>query len=211
MSAQEERLLTWVGKARNGDEQAFTHILNDLEPDLRNLASRYYISGSDQQDVLQECRLGVMKAVYDFSEQGGMSFRNFAVSLCCRRHVITAMAAANRKKFYALNTSVSLDEPIGTSEEDGHQTLGDFIQDKSDSVLDRIVMAEEVEHNMTRLTTRLTKLESAILAEYSCDESYKEIADKLDTKPKTVDNGLMRIRKKGAEEYVKYQTDCEDA
>ena len=206
----EERLLTWVNKAKKGDQHAFTQILNDLEPDLRNLASRYYISGSDHQDVLQECRLGVVKAVADFSEQGGMSFRNFAVALCCRRHVITAMAAANRKKFSTLNTAVSLDEPIGASDDDANQTLGDFIQDKSGSVLDRLVIEEEIDENMSRLTARLTKLESNILAEYSCDESYKEIADKLDTKPKTVDNGLMRIRKKGAEEYSKYRQEDEE-
>ena len=46
----------------------------------------------------------------------------------------------------------------------------------------------------------------SIFTQYAYNSSYKDIAKALDVKPKTVDNALMRIRKKSAESYQIYLT-----
>ena len=44
----------------------------------------------------------------------------------------------------------------------------------------------------------------SIFGQYAYSSSYKDIADALQVKPKTVDNALMRIRKKSSETYQYY-------
>jgi RNA polymerase sporulation-specific sigma factor len=179
--------------------------LFELEPELKKIAKRYYISGSDPQDVLQEGRIGVWKAVQDFDENKDTTFKNFALNLVVKRHVITAVAAANRKKFDLHNNAASLDTAVWTGEDDSEQSLGDFIADTETPLLDQMLQREEYEENSTKVTKRLTPLERAIFLEYSCEESYKDIAEALDIKPKAVDNALMRIRKKANDVWTQYE------
>ena len=205
MSKDTEQFLRLLNSAKGGDDRAFDKILLELEPELKKIAKRYFISGSDPQDGLQEGRIGVWKAVMDFDENKDMSFKNFALNLCVKRHVITAVAAANRKKFDLHNNAASLDTAVWTGEEDSEQSLADFIADTEMPLIDRLVQSEEYEENSEKVTKRLTPLERAIFTEYSCDESYKDIAVALDIKPKAVDNALMRIRKKANDVWTQYE------
>lgn len=205
MSKDTEQFLRLLNSAKGGDDRAFDKILLELEPELKKIAKRYFISGSDPQDVLQEGRIGVWKAVMDFDENKDMSFKNFALNLCVKRHVITAVAAANRKKFDLHNNAASLDTAVWTGEEDSEQSLADFIADTEMPLIDRLVQSEEYEENSEKVTKRLTPLERAIFTEYSYDESYKDIAVALDIKPKAVDNALMRIRKKANDVWTQYE------
>lgn len=205
MSKDTEQFLRLLNSAKGGDDRAFDKILLELEPELKKIAKRYFISGSDPQDVLQEGRIGVWKAVMDFDENKDMSFKNFALNLCVKRHVITAVAAANRKKFDLHNNAASLDTAVWTGEEDSEQSLADFIADTEVPLIDRLVQSEEYEENSEKVTKRLTPLERAIFTEYSYDESYKDIAVALDIKPKAVDNALMRIRKKANDVWTQYE------
>ncbi len=59
MKDTEQILQSLAVKAKSGDEDAFNQILKILDNDLRKLAGKYYINGSDENDVLQECRIGV--------------------------------------------------------------------------------------------------------------------------------------------------------
>lgn len=210
MSKDTDQFLRLLNSAKGGDDRAFDKILSELEPELKKIAKRYFISGSDPQDVLQEGRIGVWKAVMDFDENKDMSFKNFALNLCVKRHVITAVAAANRKKFDLHNNAASLDTAVWTGEEDSEQSLADFIADTDMPLLDRLVQNEEYEENSNKVTKRLTPLERAIFAEYSCDESYKDIAVALGIKPKAVDNALMRIRKKANDVWTQYENSTKE-
>lgn len=196
MQDQDILLLHLVRKAKLGDDKAFNDILKILEPDIKKIATKYYIVGSDDQDVIQECRIGVWKAMKDFSESGGMTFRNFSLSLCCKRHLITAMSHANTQKFKLQNEAVSLSAPVSQHEDDGMQTYADYIPDPHSDMATNYIEREEFENNISIVTSKLTKLEMSIFSQYTYDSSYKDIATALNVKPKTVDNALMRIRKK---------------
>jgi RNA polymerase sporulation-specific sigma factor len=194
----------YVKKAKLGDENAFENILKILDPEIKKIANKYYIIGSDDQDVIQECRIGIFKAVKDFDESMGMTFKNFSLSLCCKRHLITAMSHANTQKFKLQNEAVSLSAPVSQNEEDGIQTYADYIPDENNDPLNSYIIKEEFNTNLALIEDKLTKLEVSILHRYAVDTSYKAIADGLGVKAKTVDNGLMRIRKKCFETYQFY-------
>lgn len=204
MSKDSDRTLKLVYAARNGDERAFEQILRELEPELKKITRHLFIRGGDQQDILQEARIGVWKAVQDFDETKNTKFKNFALNLCVKRNIITAVSAATRKKFDVHNDAASLDSQIWFGDDD-ERSLADIIPDNSAPLLESILQREEFEEAAKRLLSRLTQLERAIFLEYSYEESYKDIADALGIKPKAVDNALMRIRKKALEVWGQYQ------
>jgi hypothetical protein len=63
MQDNEHILTTLARKAKEGCQKSFDEILKILDPEIKKIAHKFYIVGSDEQDVIQECRLGVWKAV----------------------------------------------------------------------------------------------------------------------------------------------------
>lgn len=204
MEHNEDKLNILALRAQQGDLLAFNEILHLLEPELKMIAGRLYIAGADEQDVLQECRIGVWKAVQDHRPEKGMNFHNFAIGVCCKRRVFTAIKSANGKKHRIHNTAESLDRPIVTDEEESGQTLADFIVDRSPSPLDMVLHKQEFEDNVGELASRMTDMEAKVFGSYAKDQTYSEIGEELDINPKAADNALIRIRKKGHEVYREY-------
>lgn len=199
MHDQDIKLSILAKRAKEGDDAAFAQILDILSPEIKKLSGRFYIVGSDSQDVVQELRLGLWKAVKDFDDSQGMTFKNFAISLCCRRHIITAMSHANTQKFFHQNNAISLTAPVSQSDDGDTQTYADYIPDQSCDIHQSLVDREDFSSRIDGLSDKLTKLELSIFEQYSIDPSYKDIAGALSIKPKAVDNALMRIRKKASE------------
>lgn len=197
-------LLTLVRKAKLGDSKAFDQILSILDSDIKKIANKYYIVGSDEQDVYQECRIGVWKAVKDFDDSKDMTFKNFCLNLCCKRHLITAMSHANTQKFKLQNEAVSLSAPVPQTDDEGI-TYADYVADPNSNILDSYIIHEEFTTNLEMISDKLTSLEMSIFNQYAINSSYKDIAEALEVKPKAVDNALMRIRKKSSEVYKVYQ------
>jgi RNA polymerase sporulation-specific sigma factor len=201
----DSQLLNLVRRAKKGDDRAFSQILKELEPDIKKKTNRFYIRGSEKEDVLQEARIGLWKAIEDFDENGGMAFRYFAVNLCVPRRLITQISSANRNKFKLQNEAISLSTPVRTDLDDSEQSLGDFIEDDESDLLVDILIQEEFEELSDILKVRLTPLEKSVFEKYSEEDSYKDIARALDQTPKAVDNALMRIRKKAREVFTQYK------
>lgn len=201
-------ILHLVRRAKNGDNEAFKKILAIFDAELKKIANKYYIVGSDEQDVYQECKIGVWKAVKDFDETKDMTFKNFCLNLCCKRHLITAMSHANTQKFRLQNEAVSLSAPVPNTDDEGI-TYADYIADPQSDVLESYIIQEEFNTNLDLISGKLTNLEMSIFNQYAIDSSYKDIAEALEVKPKTVDNALMRIRKKSVETYQYYLNTCD--
>jgi RNA polymerase sigma-H factor len=196
-----------VNRARGGDESAFNELMRIFEPELSMIAQRLYIAGSDINDVLQETYIGLWRAVVDYRDDAGTSFHNFAINVCCKRRVYTAIKASNGKKFKIHNTAESLDMPIVTDDDDGSQTLADFIVDHNPSPLDMIINKSEYVDNVSELHSKMTSMEQTVFDSFAKDNTYEEIGKELDIKPKAADNALMRIRKKATKIYTEYNSE----
>jgi RNA polymerase sporulation-specific sigma factor len=212
MATEDPRIVRIVNKAKKGDEKSFKQLLKMVEPDLKKIAAHFFILGSDREDVLQELRLGVFKAVNSYDCTKDTTFKNFCVNLVCKRHLATAISSAKRMKNSVLNDSISLDAPLILGDDGNLQTLADYIPDKLNpfdespetNLVQDILMREEYEINSSKLLEKLTPLEADIYKEYNINSSYKEISVKLQVPAKCVDNALTRIRKKASEVYVQY-------
>jgi len=111
---------------------------------------------------------------------------------------------ANGKKFKIHNTAESLDRPIVTDDDDGGQTLADFIIDHTPSPLDAIINQSEYFDNVNALHDKMTSMEKTVFESYTKENTYQAIGEELHIKPKAADNALMRIRKKATKIYQDY-------
>lgn len=174
-----------------------------------------YIRGMQTVDIYQQTLIALWtKAIPGFKRGKGMSFLNFA-KMCIRRHLITLLnASKNRQKDQSINRAVSLDGPINPWDEDSSNTLSNTIADHH-SPTDKITEDEEA-FRITKnsLFSILSEFERVVLGEYLSTSTYREIAKNVSKKTKkrcvtkSVDNALLRIRKKAI--YLKRHSKVDD-
>ena len=134
----------------------------------------------------------------------GKSFLNFA-KMCIRRHLITLLNASHvKQKDQAINRAISLDSfAPNNNDDDNHNTLSNVIPDGKDPVDKQTEKNEAYEVTKNTLLSELSDFEQIVLFEYLTGATYKEIAvniterlEKSGITTKSVDNALLRIRKK---------------
>ena len=67
-----------VEKAQNNDSVAMTCILERYKGLVKMQARGFFLSGGDIDDLIQEGMIGLHKAVLDYSNKKGASFKSFA-------------------------------------------------------------------------------------------------------------------------------------
>ncbi len=183
-----------VRSARDGSEPAASCLLERYKNFVRSKARMYYLVGADQEDIIQEGMIGLYSAILNYREERHNSFRAFA-DMCVTRKMISAIKAANRQKNIPLNTYVSLYRPI--YEEEGERTLLDVLPgDVSVNPEERLISREHLVRMADAYDERLTSLERDALREYLSGFTYEDIARRLGSHTKAVDNALQRIKKK---------------
>lgn len=162
-----------------------------------------YIKGMQTADIYQQTLIALWsKAIPNFKLDKGMSFLNFA-KMCIRRHLITILnTSKTRQKDQSINQAISLDSYPLNSDEDSHNTFSNIIPDKEEAVDKKTANEEAYAVTRDTLLSVLSDFEKVVLNEYLSTSTYKEIATnitKINKKrcvPKSVDNALLRIRKK---------------
>ncbi len=187
-----------IRRSREGDEAASNELMSRYKAVVRNRASSYFMAGADQEDLIQEGMIGVFKAIRDYDEQKGASFRTFA-ELCIQRQIISAVKGASRMKHAPLNESVSLNRPVSDGD-DGAGPLEELLADEIDTNPEKmLLLREDVNYISQNLDDILSTLELQVWKMYVNGCSYKEIAEKLDKTSKGVDSAIQRAKKKLSE------------
>src|ERR1051326_4996624 len=185
-----------VLRARNGDGEAMDALIRRYTGFVRLKASSYFLAGGDSDDLIQEGRIGLCKAVRDFRTDKETSFRSFA-ELCVTRQIITAIKTATRFKHAPLNTYVSFSHTPAGQDGDGECTLGDALPGPGvhePSVM--VISTEELQSLVFTLGSGLSSLEADALRLYLEGSSYEDMAEKLECDTKTIDNALQRVKRK---------------
>jgi RNA polymerase sporulation-specific sigma factor len=183
----------------NGDKNALDFLLEKYSDLVRMKATKFFIIGAEKEDMIQEGLIGLYKAIksYDFDKQN--SFKTFA-NLCIERQLISAIKSSNRQKNMALNSSFSLN--LSAYDENDDTSLMDVLDTKIvEDPLDTITKKEHLSAIENKIEETLSGFERKVLNFYIQGESYVDIAEKLDSPVKAVDNAIQRIRRK-AIKYV---------
>ena len=162
---------------------------------VRRKARAMYLIGGDNDDLIQEGMIGLIKAVRDFDSEAGQSFSGFA-ELCVSRQMYSAIASSKRKKHIPLNSYVSLYDE-GNHEDEKALPLIDTIEPEVENNPETLYFGKESsEAFIEELKENLSDLENRVLYLHMLGTNYRDIANLLDKSPKTIDNALQRIRTK---------------
>lgn len=183
-----------VEKIKAGDKSAQACLFERYKDIVNMKANKFYIIGAEREDMAQEGLIGLYKAIKSYDGEKQNSFKTFA-NLCIERQLITAIKSSNRQKHIPLNSSFSLN--LSAYEENDDTTVMDVLDTKTaEDPLDTITKKEYLEFVESKIDESLSSFEKQVLNRYIQGESYNDIASKLDTPIKSVDNAIQRIRKK---------------
>lgn len=203
----DENLLVEV--IQNKNNVALDCLIDRYKDMVSIKANKFFMVGSEKEDMLQEGYIGLYKAVKSYDQKKPNSFKTFA-GLCIERQLITAVKNSNRQKHIPLNSSVSLN--AGAYNKDDSEVEVMEILDtrkRSEDPLEIITKKEYFTFVEKTINNSLSDFEKKVLAHYKNGESYQEIATKLDSKVKSVDTAIQRIRKKAIKIKKKIEGESE--
>ncbi|MBQ1985825.1 MAG: sigma-70 family RNA polymerase sigma factor [Clostridia bacterium] len=137
----------------------------------------------EREDLYQEGLLGLFDAASSFIADGRASFETYA-GHCINNRIVSAVRRSASKKNALLNFAVPIEEIAGlnaNTETDPVAVLE--TRDELDRVLETIHIS-------------LSDFERNVLSLYLGGYKRSEIKDKLSVSPRSVDNAMMRVRKK---------------
>lgn len=180
-----------VKLAQNGDQEALNLILKEYKKLIYLNIRNYFLVGADQDDLLQEGTIGLLKAIKNYSE-GKASFKTFA-TLCIRRQILTAVRSSTAKKNSALNEASGNNLETEDGHEDYPKELYSNVRYNPEAIFlskEKIMEFQDfVEHNFS-------PFERQVFNYMIKGFSYKEIAEELEKTPKVIDNSFQRIKRK---------------
>ena len=189
----EENINTILRKAQTGDSEAIDWILKEYSKILSFNAQKYYLIGAEQEDLLQEGILGLLKAI-KFYDETKSSFSSFAF-LCIRREMISAIRKANTQKNSVLNEALATSSMIEDSSD-----VDNYISSENNPE-EAYLLKEEIKEFKNFSDKNFSKFEKEVLKYLIRGYSYREISKILSKNLKSIDNTIQRIRKK-SEDWI---------
>jgi RNA polymerase sporulation-specific sigma factor len=193
------------------DEDLFMRIVCYMHKYILGLVFKKYsfVTGSEEKDMYQESLIALhSKAIPGFRMGKGMSFLNFA-KLCINRHLITILhASRHRRRDYPLNTAISIDHNPAFPEDDEESSpLSNVIVGRTPppAPYEHMDRSEVFDMTLNTMKSKLSGFERVVIDEYLDDKSYRDAASSINKRygercnEKSIDNALLRIRKKAAE------------
>ena len=192
-----------IERLRAGEREIMDHLMVKYKSMVRKKARAMYLLGGENEDLIQEGMIGLIKAVRDYDEKQGTSFSSFA-ELCVSRQMYSAIEASKRKKHLPLNSYISLYE--AGEDEEGGVPLIDTIEPEQENDPEALYFGKEyTEAFIEQLKEKLSTFEDHVLYLHLMGTDYKTIAELLEKSPKSIDNALQRIR--GKAEKMLHQTE----
>ena len=179
---------------KSGDKNALEYLMNKYKELVNMKVGKYFMIGSEKEDIVQEGLIGLYKAIKSYSPDKQNSFKTFA-NMCIERQLITAIKSSNRQKHQPLNSYLSLNASAYENDEET-SILDTYDAHQIEDPLDTITKQEYYKSVETAIDKSLSNFEKQVLNRYMQGESYIQIAEKLDTPVKSIDNAIQRIRKK---------------
>lgn len=193
---------------QSDDQYALEHLINRYKNLVNMKVSKYYIIGAEREDIEQEGLIGLFKAIKSYQSEKQNSFKTFA-NVCIERQLITAIKSSNRQKHMPLNSYLSLNMNAYDNEDSGNNSNSELLQilnaNSIEDPLETITQKEYYQIIENTIDKTLSDFEKKVLNQYIQGASYVQIAEKLDTPVKSIDNAIQRIRKKAIKEILEEQ------
>ncbi len=171
--------------AQSGVKEAADFIVEQFYPMVVKIANQYYGQWSDQDDLIQNGLVGLIKAIYYYKEDKS-TFSTFAWK-SVDSEMKSFLTYLNRRKHKILTDSLKVDLLLEEESEDKSSDIG-----YEPTLVDDYLY----EDLMSKISSVLDEDEFELFKMYMQDESYKEIADRIGKNAKYVDNTIQKIKRK---------------
>lgn len=158
-------------------------LLSQYQGFVHRIARKFSAPGADVEDLLQEGRIGLFKAIVNYDPGRGLSFEDFA-SLCIRNEIQAAFKRAFRQTRVP---TVSLERSEWDTDE---------LPDLELSPEDRFCRKATRDEISRFVGARLRGLERHVFLYYLAGLSPTEICARLRVTHKQVDNAFQRAKKR---------------
>jgi len=178
--------------ARSGDEKALNEIIKHYEPEVRKIACKYFLPRADYDDLIQEGRIAIYRAILSYNTKLDIPFLHF-LRMVIKRKIIDNIRKHTRQKHVNLNDAYSLNNIISESEETSYLELFPNAEDPAFMVINN----DEVQSIIQALSNDLSNLERLVFDHYFI-QGFKqsEVSELLGIHSKSLDNTIQRIRRK---------------
>jgi RNA polymerase sigma factor, sigma-70 family len=177
-----------LNAARTGDQKALSELIQTYEPEIRKIASKYFLPKSDHDDLIQEGRIAIYKAIMAYNDKTNIPFTHF-LRMVIKRKLIDSLREHNRQKHINFNDAYSLTD---NNEETILNTVSNFGDPET-----TIVALDEARTFVKNLSKELSELEYKVFRYHFIDGlKQREVYEKFGIHPKSLDNAIQRIRRK---------------
>ncbi|MHB8075850.1 sigma-70 family RNA polymerase sigma factor [Desulfosporosinus fructosivorans] len=178
--------------ARSGDEKALNEIIQHYEPEVRMIAGKYFFPRADYDDLIQEGRIAIYRAILSYDTKLNIPFLHF-LRIVIKRKLIDNIRKYTCQKHINLNEAYSIDYVISESVE---TSFLEFLPDSEDPA-SMVVANDEVQSIIQALSKSLSNLERLVFDHYFIQGfKQREVSELLGLNPKSLDNTIQRIRRK---------------
>ena len=170
-----------ITKIRENDQEAFETLFARYLPKIKKIIAKTYFGNLETEDILQDATISFYYAtqMFDFSSS---SFSTF-LTLCVERSLKSTIKKATALKRIPANMLVYVDDDINEDVKVISAEEEFFVKDSSIDTVNQI-------------SKKLSELELSVLNSFLKTGSYDETAKELSISRKTVDNALVRVRRK---------------
>lgn len=193
-SFEQDKIYQQLIAARSGDNLAMNHLISYYEPEIRKIACKYFLPRADYEDLLQEGRIAIFKAIKSYNPASKIPFLHF-LRMVIKRKLIDSLRAYNRQKHLNLNTAYSLNNTITDDQEESFLNTIRNVDGQDPEAM--IISLDETRYFLQELTSQFSSLELNVFRYYFLvGMKQREMTQELGMSPKSLDNAIQRIRRK---------------
>lgn len=190
--SEQNRETAMLEAARSGDEEALNMIIQHYEPEVRMIACKYFLPRADYDDLIQEGRIAIYRAVLSYNINLDIPFLHF-LRMVIKRKLIDSLRKYTRQKHSNLNDAYSLNNVISESEETSFLSLLANAEDPAT----KVIANDEARSMIHGVNKDLSNLERLVFEHYFIQGfKQREISEHLGLPPKSLDNAIQRIKRK---------------
>ena len=165
---------------QGGDKSAWEKLYTKYKPIVLSIARRFFLSGGETEDLVQEGMCGLYSAVMSFKPENG-GFSTYA-HRCIRNRIVDAVKKSNGAKHSALNNFLPIME------------VGAGIPSANPE--DEVIGREGKTEMLQKMSKVLSSLEFKAIIMYTDGMSMAEISSALGKNSKSIDNAINRAKNK---------------
>jgi len=178
--------------ARSGNKDAMNLIIQHYEPEVRMIACKYFLPRADYDDLIQEGRIAIYRAVLSYDTKLDIPFLHF-LRMVIKRKLIDSLRKYTRQKHINLNDAYSLNNVISESEDTSFLSL---LADGEDPAT-KVIANDEACSMIHGLNKDLSNLERLVFDHYFLQGfKQREVSERLGLPAKSLDNAIQRIKRK---------------